>query len=87
MTRTIREGDRFVAFRSYPARCHLFKEVIEVARDGAWADLRVCNAKLWWTQRLSLPLHESAVPYPWTQADLVEQAEMWDGKAKRRKSS
>jgi hypothetical protein len=72
-----KRGDRFVAYADRRPRDKLFVEVTRVARDGTWADIRVCNCFVMWTKRQPLPL-PMVTPHPWTMADIDHQHAEWD---------
>jgi hypothetical protein len=63
---TVTKGQRYVWEGT--ARGAVYVEVLRVARDGTWADIR-CTTALYrgeddagmWTKRQPLPLHESFV--------------------------
>jgi len=71
-----RRGDRFIAYPDEGPKGRLYVEVTRVARDGSWADIRVCNCYVMWTKRQQLPL-PMVQPYPWTMADIDRQHEEW----------
>jgi hypothetical protein len=72
----MKRGDRFVAYGDHAPQARYYVEVTRVARDGTWADIRVCNCYVMWTKRQKLPL-PACEPYDWTQADLDAQDSGW----------
>jgi hypothetical protein len=66
----MKRGDRFVAYGDHRPRSRLYIEATRVARDGRWADIRVCNCCVMWTKRVRLPLPFETHPCQWTTADL-----------------
>lgn len=73
----MKRGDRFVAYPDAPPRQRLFGEVTRVARDGSWADVRVCTWAVMWTKRQPLPLPASEMR-DWTQDDLDKGMADWE---------
>lgn len=81
----MKRGDRFVAFPAVMPADRLFVTVTRVAKDGAWADIRVQNWACMWTKRQ--PLKAGGLPAPierrdWTDRDLFEQMADWERKRK-----
>jgi hypothetical protein len=74
----MKRGDRFVAYGDHRPRSRLYIEATRVARDGTWADIRVCNCFVMWTKRVLLPLPSDTHPRQWTTADLDIQCAEWD---------
>lgn len=79
--RMLVKGDRLVAYGASRPRSHLFIEVTRVAKDGKWADMKVCNCFVMWTKRQQLDargLPPAALLQHWDQRDLNEQCARWD---------
>jgi hypothetical protein len=72
----MKRGDRFVAYPDCPPRQRLFGEVTRVAKDGSWADIKVCTWAVTWTKRQVLPLPESEMR-EWGPEDISEQGSDW----------
>ncbi len=72
----MKRGDRFIAYADRRPAERLFVEVTRVARDGTWADIRVCTWAVMWTKRQPVLLGgwpPESVPREWTMDDLDEQ--------------
>jgi hypothetical protein len=82
----VKRGDRYIAYPFHPdgndspARQRLFVEVTRMARDGTWADIRVCNCFVMWTKRQQLTDGElpSCVRQDWDASDIDDQLARWD---------
>ena len=76
----LHRGARLVAYPDAPARKRLYVEVIRMARDGTWADIRVCNCYVMWTKRQRLD-GIGGLPgcewRSWDQHDIDEQDRLW----------
>ena len=73
---TIKRGDRLVAYPDQRPAHRLFIEVTRVAKDGTWADIRVCTWAVMWTKRQTLDEHglpPESRDGAWDQRDLDEQ--------------
>jgi len=77
----VKRGDRFGAYQDEPIRRRLFIEITRVAKDGTWADIRVCNCFVMWTKRQKLDargMPPASEPMAWDQTHLDQQARLWD---------
>lgn len=76
MTTTVTKGDRFVAYADQRPARRLYIEVTRVAKDGTWADIKVCTWAVGWTKRQTLD-HRGLPPasdlYEWDALDLAKQ--------------
>jgi hypothetical protein len=80
MAAQVKRGDRLIAYPDAAPKSRLFVEVTRVAKDGTWADIKVCNCFVMWTKRQRLPLPE-CVAYAWTMEDIDQQHAQWDDAA------
>ena len=81
MSTNLVKGDRLAAYRDCPPRQRLYLEVTRVAKDGSWADIRVCNCYVMWTKRQKLDargLPPDSEMYYWDASDLDRQDYEWD---------
>lgn len=70
-------GDRFVVYATERPAKRLFGEVTRVAKDGSWADIRVCTWAVMWTKRQPLPFRFPYLRRDWDQADIDENEQDW----------
>lgn len=82
-TARIQRGDQFVAYADHRPAERLYGEVTRVAKDGSWADIKVCTWAVMWTKRQ--PLHEGEMPIgttwtTWGAIDLRDQERDWVAK-------
>lgn len=72
----IAKGDLLVAYSDRRPKDRLYVSVMRVAKDGAWADIRVCTWAVMWTKRM--PLSPNGMPpacklMAWSDFEMVEQ--------------
>lgn len=78
----LKRGDLFVAYPGHRFADRLFVEVTRTAKDGSWADIKVCTWAVMWTKRQPTPKGTlpDCVRREWNMADLAHQEADWERK-------